>query len=77
MQTQTGRNLYTAYIAYTMDIERVDDPRKAIIEEIDVHADTLAEARQKAQAELEADYDPGLEIVHIEERVPEVQVWSI
>lgn len=55
-------NTYTGFVRFKTE-------EKDIIEEIDVKADSEAEARQLIQKELDEDYVPGGTIGHIEQRL--------
>lgn len=55
---------YTGFVRFYFD-----NSEEFAVEEIDVQASHTEEARWLVQQELDADYEPGGVIVHIEQRV--------
>lgn len=57
---------YTGFIRYSLGV--IGGEERTSIEEIDVVASSMAEARTAIERELENDYEPRWTIAHIEQR---------
>lgn len=80
--------MYTAYVFYpyrkykgtakwpTKEVAQKLGTDRYSIEEIDVEAETQQKAVTKLLDLLDG-YEGGYEYIYMEERVPEVQVWSL
>lgn len=83
--------MFTAYIFYPLDkpwrgnkkwprkdvAQSMVNSGKYAIEEIDLEVASYNEAIEKLLPKLEEEYEAGYEAIYLEEREPEVQVWSL